>query len=90
MWFIYRKSPLGIVAKESMKVILGVYSSIDKAREVADSLGNFLQPNLSIVELKMENINRLASLDPDMVDVIKQQKCLERECYILIGTWSTE
>ncbi|MEL9940306.1 MAG: hypothetical protein QW632_02645 [Ignisphaera sp.] len=90
MWFIYRKSPLGIVAKESMKVILGVYTSIDEAKKVMNSLSKFLLPKLSIIELKPENTDRFASLDPDITDIIKQQKCLERECYILVGSWSSE
>ncbi|MDK6027778.1 hypothetical protein QPL79_00110 [Ignisphaera sp. 4213-co] len=89
MWFIYRKSPLGVVAKESMKTVLGVYQSLDEAKNIMNKLKNILMPNVKVLELSIEITNNVASLDADLVDVMRQV-CKNSKCYILVASWYSE
>lgn len=83
MWYQYRKSPLGTVIREIMKVILGVYSR-EEAEKKLELLQGRVSAKIKIVDIK-QNIYELLTIDPDLSDIIWRN--LDRVA--LVASWDS-
>ncbi len=83
MWYQYRKSPLGTVIREIMKVILGVYSR-EEAEKKLELLQGRISAKIKIVDIK-QNIYELLTIDPDLSDIIWRN--LDRVA--LVASWDS-
>lgn len=86
MWFNYRKSPLGTSVREFMSTIVDVYSDKEYVEKDLENLKQFISANLKILDLDVdENCEKIYTLDPDLIDVIKQSN---KKIFVLIATWT--
>jgi hypothetical protein len=87
---MYRKSPLGTVVRESLKVILGLFKG-DEASKVVETLKEVLATEVKIVKVSSRTPNvSLLTVDPELLDVVKNAKCNEDECYAVVLSWNVE
>lgn len=84
MWYQYRKSPLGTVVRETMKVILGIYT-MEEAVEELKRLQGAVSAKLKIVSIK-QAIHDILSVDPDLADTIWRDSDQNRVA--LIADWN--
>ena len=87
---MYRKSPLGTVVRESLKIILGLFKG-DEASKVVETLKEVLATEVKIVKVDSRTPNvLLLTVDPELLDVVKNAKCGEDECYAVVSSWNIE
>lgn len=86
MFFSYRKSPLGIVVKEHMISIVGVYENREDAEKDLEGLRKKISAELKIIDIDdAEGLEKVSRLDPDTVDLAR--RCRGR--YIIIAFWGS-
>uniref|UniRef100_A0A7C4FIL4 Uncharacterized protein n=1 Tax=Ignisphaera aggregans TaxID=334771 RepID=A0A7C4FIL4_9CREN len=90
MWFLYRKSPLGTVVKESMKAVLGLFKG-DEVLKAVETFRRILGIEIRVISIDSASLNHLLpTIDPDLMDIIRNVKCCENNCYLLIASWYGE
>jgi hypothetical protein len=89
MWFLYRKSPLGTVVKESMKAVLGLFKG-DEVLKTVETFRRILGVEMRVISIDASLNHLLSTIDPDLMDIIKNTKCCENNCYLLIVSWYGE